>query len=291
MDLDLLDHIKRITISAIVSDDVLMEMLVLKGGIALDLIYDILPRSSMDVDFSIDGDFSDDAESMRDRFETLLKSAFDEYGYKVFDVRFEERPQTLSPELAGFWGGYHLEFKLISSSHHSVGEGIDAMRRNSLALSPSHEKRIRVDFSKYEACDEREPHVVNGLQVFVYTPTLLATEKLRAICQQMPSYRISVKSPSASPRPRDFVDIHTLDVRLGARPAFPDHADLIKRVFQAKRVPLSLLGEIRDVRAFHIEGFRSVEDTVKPGHQLKPFDFYFDHVCSIADGLKPLWDE
>jgi predicted nucleotidyltransferase component of viral defense system len=57
MDLELLERLKKLTIIAMVSDDYLMEKLVLKGGNALDLFYGISPRASLDLDFSMPDDF------------------------------------------------------------------------------------------------------------------------------------------------------------------------------------------------------------------------------------------
>ena len=55
----MLNKIKRLTISALVADDILMGILVLKGGNALDLVYDITNRGSIDIDFSMEKDFTD----------------------------------------------------------------------------------------------------------------------------------------------------------------------------------------------------------------------------------------
>ena len=41
--------------------------------------------------------------------------------------------------------------------------------------------------------------------IYVYSPTMIAIEKLRAICQQMPEYALQ-RRPSA--RARDFYDIY-----------------------------------------------------------------------------------
>lgn len=56
-----LASIRRLVIVAMFSDDVLFDKLVLKGGNAISLVYRYGARGSLDVDFSIDGDF-DDAE-------------------------------------------------------------------------------------------------------------------------------------------------------------------------------------------------------------------------------------
>src|SRR5262245_44596237 len=106
--------VKKLVIIAMFSDDVLMERLVLKGGNALDLIHHISARASVDVDLSIDGDFtSEERLHLRDRIEKALGGTFRPEGYQVFDVKLEEQPQGLMADLEDFWGGYSIEFKLI----------------------------------------------------------------------------------------------------------------------------------------------------------------------------------
>jgi hypothetical protein len=51
---DLAD-VRRLVIIAMFSDDVLFGKLVLKGGNAISLVYTYGARSSLDVDFSIEG--------------------------------------------------------------------------------------------------------------------------------------------------------------------------------------------------------------------------------------------
>ena len=64
MDTQQLEIIKRLAIVALVSDDQLMGIIVLKGGNALNIAYDISNRGSVDIDFSIESDFSE-KEKMR----------------------------------------------------------------------------------------------------------------------------------------------------------------------------------------------------------------------------------
>jgi predicted nucleotidyltransferase component of viral defense system len=47
-----IDRIKRLAIIALISDDYLMETLVLKGGNAMLMAYDLSSRASYDLDFS-----------------------------------------------------------------------------------------------------------------------------------------------------------------------------------------------------------------------------------------------
>ncbi len=66
--------------------------------------------------------------------------------------------------------------------------------------------------------------------------------------------------------------------------------ELMVQVFGAKRVPLALLGRIRDYREFHRTDFPAVKATVKPGVKVDEFDFYFDFVLSLAEQLEPFWN-
>ncbi len=83
-----IDKLKRLIVIALFSDDRLVEQLVLKGGNALMLAYDLASRASFDLDFSMEGQF-DPAElaNITDRIEFRLKQTFEPAGYVVFDVR------------------------------------------------------------------------------------------------------------------------------------------------------------------------------------------------------------
>ena len=105
----------------------------------------------------------------------------------------------------------------------------------------------------------------------------------------MPQYGALVHSQSQSPRARDFFDIHTLMDGLSIN--LKAQGDLLKNMFDAKRVPLELLGKISDHRNYHRDDFDSVRDTVKPGFQIQEFDFYVDYVVQAVTGLQPLWEE
>jgi predicted nucleotidyltransferase component of viral defense system len=47
-----LEEVRRLTIIALFSDDELYEQIVLKGGNALNLVYGLSSRTSLDLDFS-----------------------------------------------------------------------------------------------------------------------------------------------------------------------------------------------------------------------------------------------
>ena len=68
-----LNDIKKITLRALMSDDLLMHGLVLKGGNALQLAYDLTNRGSVDIDFSMENEFSEkDFNRLTNVFHTLL---------------------------------------------------------------------------------------------------------------------------------------------------------------------------------------------------------------------------
>src|ERR1035437_3988935 len=108
------NKIKRVAILALFSEKELSNALVLKGGNVLDLIYDINHRFSMDLDFSIEGDFRV-VRDVQEKLKQALESTFQKHGYEVFDVRLKECPPQVSQDMAHFWGGYKINFKVIRS--------------------------------------------------------------------------------------------------------------------------------------------------------------------------------
>lgn len=286
-----LEQIKKLVVIAMFSDDELMERLVLKGGNALDLIHRISTRASLDLDFSMEDDFAvGERETIRDRVERTLTTTFREAGYEVFDLRMEERPPEVSPELADFWGGYGIGFKLIEEARYQQFQAsIDDLRRRALPLGQG--PRFLIDISRFEYTAGKEAQDFEGYRVFVYSAEMMVCEKLRAICQQMPEYGPVVKrNRPGSARARDFLDIHTLVTERRLDVGSQRNRELLLKVFRAKRVPLSFLGLITHYREFHRADFPAVRATVKPGVQIRDFDFYFDYVLGLVRELEPLWN-
>src|SRR5690349_206651 len=110
MDLELLARLKRLVIIAMFSDDDLMDILVLKGGNLLDSIYAIAYRSSMDVDFSMEGEFSEEEHGrIEAKIRKALSDTFQAEGFTIFDMTFRVRPKKgRSADLCDFWGGYRV---------------------------------------------------------------------------------------------------------------------------------------------------------------------------------------
>lgn len=288
---DQFEKIKTLTIIALVSDDELMERLVLKGGNALRLIHGMPIRQSLDLDFSLDGDMGP-LDVMLPKMQRLLTETFRPEGLTVFDVKLAKAPSnTVEDTIGDFWGGYKLEFKVMSAKNFDSLSSKPAKRRTqAMELGVAGRRAFTVDISKHEHCAGKVAHDLQGYTVFVYSALMIACEKVRAICQQMASYRTIVKSSSQRPRARDFFDIYYLVTERKADLASEEAWEVLKVVFAAKRVPLQLLGEISSQREFHRENFAAVIDTVDAAIKLESFDFYVDFVVERLRPLQTRWE-
>jgi hypothetical protein len=282
--MDLAD-IRRLVIIAMFSDDALFNRLVLKGGNAISLVYGYGSRGSLDVDFSIDGDFQDLAETAR-RIEAALANRFRSVGYVLFDYEFVPRPSTVGMK-GEKWGGYRVQFKIIERSKHENWKGdSEAIRRDATVIGPAQKRTFVIDLSKWEFCKGKVHADLQDFTIFVYTPLMLVVEKIRAICQQMPEYKLRVEK---SARARDFYDIFVLMNEAQIDLSKADVLELTKQIFDAKEVPVELIGRLSDHREFHRPDWPSVEDSVSAEDNLQSFDFYFDFVLHTAKNLESLW--
>jgi hypothetical protein len=282
--MDLAD-IRRLVIIAMFSDDVLFDQLALKGGNAVNLVHRLGTRSSVDVDLSLQKDF-DDVEDSRDRIFRALRARFSEVGFSVFDEKFGERPPEENVEDAK-WGGYQVEFKLFETAKYKpIENDPDRARREALVIGPAEQRVFRIHISKYEYCDGKVQTELEDYSIYVYTPAMLAIEKLRAICQQMPEYPMR---RYATPRARDFYDIFAIITGIGVILNSSENLELVQNIFAAKAVDLRLIPRIEVHRDFHRQDWPSVELTTSGA--LESFDYYFDFVIEQTKLLKSLWDE
>ena len=281
-----IERLKRLTLVALFSDDELVQTLVLKGGNALSLAHDIASRASFDLDFSMEGQFNpSDLERIRARIESRLTQTFHPERYVAFDVTLEPKPETISPEMEAFWGGYDLQFKLIPRARYDELDGqLDAIRREALPPRPGGKARFEIDISRHEYCAGKQTAEIDEFTVYVYTPTMVVCEKIRALCQQAPEYASRVKKHRAV-RTRDFFDIHETVTRFGIDLLTAENQNLLKNMFAAKRVPLELLTALDEQREFHRQGWDALKDTVDPRVRLRDFDFYFDYVLNVCQEL------
>ena len=287
MTADEIERLKRLTIVALCSEDRLLNALVLKGGNALSLVHNMRSRASFDLDFSMEGDFlATELADLTERIEYRLRQTFRPEGFVAFDVKLEPKPEDMSPELEQFWGGYALEFKVISADRHRELAGDPwAMRREAIPPKPGGKARFEIDISKHEYCVGKQAVEFDDFTVYVYTPSMVVCEKLRAICQQTAAYVHIVRKTHRAPRARDFFDICEVVDRFNVDVVAQTNLELIRRMFDAKRVPLGLLREVEQDREFHRQDWEAVRDTVAADFQLREFDFYFEFVIAKCRGI------
>lgn len=260
-----------------------MNTLVLKGGNALALVHDVGHRASVDMDFSIESNFPDLAKT-RDLVFTLLRKQFSGAGYVVIDEKFVPKPSKRGPGQPDWWGGYIIEFKLVEKDLYEKYKGDpDALRRNSAVVGPEQKRIYTIDISKNEFCAAKVRREIDGYGVYVYSLEMIALEKLRAICQQMPDYKITRDNKSA--RARDFYDIYQIATRSDVDLLSDGNRAMLREIFAAKEAPLALLGEIYRFKDFHEPDWPSVVASVTERPQ--PFEFYFDFVVELASKLRP----
>lgn len=299
-DLDFIRKIKGIALKALFADDMILENLVLKGGNAMDLGLNMSTRASLDLDLSMDKEFESNAD-FEARIRHAIEDGFAREGYRVVDFNFRPVPRGIEndADLIEFWGGYSVDFKIISTEEFDgLGGDVDRIRRACETIGSNGSTKFEIDISKHEYNKAKRIVVFDGLRVAIYTPSALVAEKLRAICQQMPEYGPIVKrSRGAGARAKDFTDIYTIC----NHPDFGSEVDfsskefqvLVRKVFEAKRVPVDWIGKIRDMHDIHESDFPSVLATILPGAELPStnFDFYFDFVVKKCEQLETLWDE
>lgn len=292
MDIKQVEKIKKLATIAMFSDDDLVDMLVLKGANAIEVVHGIPFRTSIDLDFSIQNEFTKpEFKIIKEKIKRTLKGTFQTEDYEIFDITFDEKPEKITPEMAEFWGGYSVEFKIIESIRYkTLANKLDALRRNSIVVGPKQKRKFRIEISKFEYCVPKLRSELEGYTIYVYTPEMIVIEKIRAIFQQMPEYAEIVTQPSPSPRARDFFDIYTLLEHFKTDLTSSENIDLLKNIFAAKKVPIEFIGKIHKYREYHRPDFIAVKDTVKTSIELRDFDFYFDYVTQKCKALQPLWE-
>ena len=273
------DEIKHLTLRAIVSDDKLFERLVLKGGNALALGYKLDLRASEDIDFSISRDFSEEELNYVTKvIEQTLTDTFAEKNYEVFNYKFQIKPKVKGKDVPNNWGGYKVSFKVCP-----YGEYKDAQDKSRHAGTP-----FEIEISKHEYCEDKALVALSEeYMVYVYTPDLIACEKLRAICQQHPDYIAKIGKSYNTARARDFYDIYQLYRHYNVDLTTPKGLESLRAVFAVKDVDLSLLLSIGDSeqKEFHRADFENVKVTVTHPEDLKDYEFYYDFIVNEANKL------
>lgn len=281
-----LDEIRKLVIISLFTDDYLLNRLVLKGGNALYLIYNIDERSSIDIDLSIESDFKKgELQLVKTILKKSLEDTFIRKNLLVFDFEFQSRPSIIDKEYKKFWGGYRIYFKIIDKNTYKLYEGdLNSIRKDSVVVGSKNIRKFRVDISKYEICKPKTELELDGFTIYVYSLIMIVYEKIRAICQQLEEYSKCVRT-NRTPRARDFYDIHTI---IKKKPEIEDdlysmnNLNILREMFDIKRVPINFLNKINLDRNYHRDDFYSVKDTIFKKDEIKDFDYYFDYVENIC---------
>lgn len=277
-------------ITALAADDDLFEQLILKGGNALSLVHGIGHRASVDIDYSMEGDIEDPPGLGKKIFQAL-RDRMEPHGLLVFDEKFGPKPSKPSANVSKKWGGYNAEFKLISLDLWEQVEGdLERLRKRALTVSDEtrSRRRFKIEISKYEYCEEREQKLVDdGFTCQVYTPSLIAAEKLRSLCQQMEEYG---HRAHPTPRARDFYDLHALMTEGQVELSETGMHEVVRAVFAAKSVPLKLIALLPAYHDFHESDWAKVLNSI-PAGRARDYEFYYGFVIAECRKLKSLWIE
>ena len=277
-----LDVIKKLTLRALMSDEELYNRLVLKGGNALQIVHQIINRSSLDIDFSMEGDFTEvELQGMDAKIGKIFDATFSKEGLKTFDVKFIHKPKKGDiPE----WKGYNIEFKTIDKEKYDTLETDEARRRNAIKIDITNQSpKFTVDVSAYEYVDEATKVEIDGVVMKVYTLDMILLEKLRALCQTMPEYKtiVSTINPNKK-RARDIYDICQIYDIVGIGIAVKK--ELLEEIFKSKQVPLSLLKDMEELRERNRSDWETVLADIPEYEKenMEEYDWYFDKVLDIT---------
>jgi predicted nucleotidyltransferase component of viral defense system len=279
-----IQEIKRLVIIALASDDQLMETLVLKGGNAIELLQKEsgrLSRASYDLDFSMADDFDDELEEIKGRIEKTITQTFAENGIIVIDFKFSSKPSKIGEALKDFWGGYNIEFKLVTPEQLAKVKGdTKKLSVQAIPMFPGGSSKIEVEISKYEFVEGKKEMEIDGYTIYIYSPEMIVFEKVRAICQQLPEYKSIIPSHSPRPRARDFYDIHLIMSQHKIDPTTEENKQLLINIFAAKRVPPEFIQHIHDNMDIHRLDWQNVLDTLSAKEDVEDFDFYIDYTLA-----------
>lgn len=265
-----LQKVNRLAVKAVYSDDTLMNMLVLKGGNALDLVYGPAHRMSRDLDFSVaERATTELRDRIREHVDRRLREQFWGGGYEVKEISLRPVPGPVSGFVDPRLGGYEVTVRYRKQGPGDESTGL-----------------LQIEISCREYCEPKQQVDFEGLRIYAYTPAMIVIEKLRALCQQTREYcRSTGLHNSPRGRARDFFDIRVTVKKFGLELTSADNLRILKSVFAAKGVPYGFLSKIPEYRELHRQDFASVEGTVRADVELETFDFYFKYVVELAHSL------
>lgn len=278
------DQIRTTTLKALFSNDKLEGVLTLKGGTAMKL-HGLTERESQDLDFSIRESIRFSKEKEGPVFEKCIQDEFNKYGYKVLNFLFKDKPATRKDGLPPYWGGYEITFSIMPNERFEQLSPKQLQNATMYAESiEGNKKRIQIDLSFDEYTAGRVSKKIDGIDVYLYSPLMIIYEKIRASCQQLPSYELA---SSKKTRARDLYDIYRIltdiqHVNLYDDVLNPSNHSIIRIMFDLKGVNLKLIPEIQSYKE---ELRRDYEDHVLPliprDKNPPEFDFLFSYAMEL----------
>lgn len=270
-----IEKVKRLTLKAMFYDDDLMEILVLKGGSAIEMVYHASDRPSIDLDFSIKDDV--DILFLQEKIKKSLLYVFKLENLIPFDINVTPKPKVRSEKSPEYWGGYKIEFKVIQEEEYQkYASDENQLNIRALPVNIKDKRKFKIDISKYEYCNSKSEMIIDDQTVYVYTPEMIVFEKLRAICQQMDEYTSKLGISNKTARARDFYDIYILTEKYHINAKSEENLKLRNLIFGAKVVPVELLKLLPKYKDYHEQDYQSLKDTVSK--EIREYDFYFNYV-------------
>jgi predicted nucleotidyltransferase component of viral defense system len=273
---------RDLVLSAIFLEDLLSEIFYVKGGAAL-AIHKATNRFSEDIDISIEiGTNLSDFE-IEERIKNALTRHLSESGYELYNFKFAPRPKR--PEAGREdWGGYEIEFIFLP-------KGTDIAERERFAYFANMADglhSIKIDLSKNEFCDWKEIQL-NESTVKIYTLEAIVAEKLRAICQQSENY---TETKSKRSRAQDIIDIYNIGKAHNLHKKFTEKSllELLIKIFDVKKVPLSILLEIPNMGDLLKQSFQAKYEALPSNERhnmtlVQFFDVSHRYVCNLAQEI------
>lgn len=274
-----IDEVLTETIIAIYSDPAPSIKLLLKGGSAIRLFDNLTSRLSVDADFSI-SDVLTKEDAFFKAIQSKIVQRFERHNFDIIDFNWNPKPRRRKDQPT-WWGGWRIEFKIVSDAHRE--KSLATQRRNALIPEGASSSKITVEISEHEYFKKGRTKTIGGVKIHGYTRELIVLEKIRAICQQHPDYKIRRHSAN---RARDFYDIYELtkDVDDDFAHRCSGH---IENVFKAKEVPLHILSALweEDFIDSQRQGFDQVRDTVRG--TTYDFDVYVENLRFLVKEIYP----
>ncbi|MDH6365656.1 putative nucleotidyltransferase component of viral defense system [Enterococcus sp. PF1-24] len=283
-------EIRKLILKVIYSEEQLLEVLVLKGGNALNL-HGITNRESQDLDFSIQEEIRFTKEKEGALLEKTLTQAFSSKGYLVNDFKFEDKPKKRNADLKPFWGGYSVTFTIIDKKKYreQIEQNDPNLGRFAEPTSDRGDtKKVTIDLSFDEYTEQKESIIIDDVPIYLYTPLMIVYEKIRASCQQLDEYELVSTNKV---RARDLYDIYqTLTnpkfIDLKEEVLNPNNFYILKETFRLKEVPIELLTKLESKKEELKDNYeKQVQLQIPFSDNKVNFDFLFEYCKDLFDEL------